>query len=85
LPRRRFGGLKKAYGNLAISAHSMSEPRIDDERQYPVSEHSKGPVRSREGELIEKALTNEGERLPGAGRKKRTLRAIGCVLTKFTP
>jgi len=41
LPRRSFGGLKKTYGNLAISAQSMSEPRIDDECQYPVSEHFK--------------------------------------------
>jgi hypothetical protein len=32
LPRRRFGGLKKTYGNLAISALSMPEPRIDDEQ-----------------------------------------------------
>jgi transposase len=30
LPRRRFGGLKKTCGNLVVSAHSISEPGIDD-------------------------------------------------------
>ena len=64
----------------------MSGPRIDDERQYPVSEHSKGAGEIvSKGELIEKALTNEGERLPGAGREKGALYAFGCVLMKSTP
>jgi len=64
----------------------MSEPRIDDERQYPVSEHSKGAGEIvSKGELIEKALTNEGERLPGARREPGTLCAFGCVLMKSTP
>jgi hypothetical protein len=64
----------------------MSEPRIENERQYPASEHSKGAGEIvSKGELIEKALTNEGERLPRAGREKGTLCAFGCVLMTSTP
>jgi hypothetical protein len=80
LPRRRFGGLKKTYGNLAISAHSMSEPRIDDEQ--PISHAGAFKTASEivsKGELIEKALTNEGEGRPGQGAsRERSAHLAAC-------
>ena len=71
LPRRGFGGLKKTCGNLAISAHSMSEPRIDDEQSISrAGAFRRASEIVSKGELIEKASTNEGERFPGQGASR---------------
>jgi len=69
LPRRRFDGLKKTYGNLAISAQSMSEPMIDGEQSISCAGAFRraGEIVTK-GELIETALTNESERFPGQAR-----------------
>jgi hypothetical protein len=82
LPRRRFGGLKKTYGNLAISAHSMSGPRIDDEQSVSRVGGIKRPSEIvSKGELIEKNLTNEGERFPGQGASRdHSAGRMGCKL-----
>src|SRR5258705_6558371 len=76
LPRRRFDGLKKAYGNLAISAQSMSEPKIDDEQSiFRVGAFRRAGEIVSKDELIEQTLTNESERVPGQGVLRIWLRA----------
>jgi|KBSSwiStaDraftv2_1062776.scaffolds.fasta_scaffold116478_6 hypothetical protein len=82
LPRRRFGGLKKTHGYLAISAHSMSEPMIDDEQSVSrVGAFRRASGTVSKGKLIEKALTNERERFPGQGSSRdRSAGRMGCRL-----
>jgi hypothetical protein len=71
LPRRRFDGLKKTYGNLANSAQSMSEPKIDDEQSVSrAGAFRRAGKIVTNGEPIEKALANESERFVGQGASR---------------
>jgi hypothetical protein len=72
--------LKKTCGNLAIAAHSMRAPRIDDEQSISrAGAFRRASEIVSKGEPIEKALTNEGERFPGQGASRdRSAHLAAC-------